>query len=66
MNRNTLDGSFLQNTFGYKNSTSASQKILLFLKKIPFFPEKLADSFIRITGLDIYSKWVLVVDRTYC
>lgn len=50
---------------GYKKSTSAAQKIRRFLETISFAQEKLAHAFVRITGLNAYPKWILVLDRTY-
>lgn len=50
---------------GYTNQKSAYQRIRRFLSKIEFCQEKLAKLFIKISGLEAHSKWVVILDRTY-
>ena len=55
----------LSSYLGYKNCASAYQRIRRFLENIHFAQEQLADAFVRITSLNAYPKWVLILDRTY-
>jgi len=50
---------------GYTNQKSAYQRIRRFLSKIEFCQETLAKLFIKVSGLETHSKWVVILDRTY-
>lgn len=50
---------------GYKHQNSAYQRIRRFLGKVEFCQEALAKTFMKFSGLEEHSRWVVILDRTY-